>query len=103
MWREGKIQSGQTWTVLTLNVGGSRDAIKWAIAQDTHFILLQEHRQCGGTLAGTQVMCRAAGWNGLWTEAQQTGPHGFSGGVAILARSPLAIPRAPQVPRSPDR
>ena len=92
-WRESKIQSGRSWKILTMNVGGSRDAIKWAIEQDVQFVLLQEHRQRGGTLAGAQVMCRAAGWNGLWTEAQQTGPHGFSGGVAILARSPLAIYR----------
>ena len=24
--------------------GGSRDAIKWAIQQEVHFVLLQEHR-----------------------------------------------------------
>ena len=86
-------------TVLTINVGGSREALGNAFQAKAHILLIQEHRLTGPDIPGMQGLAAMAGWHGVWDEAVKTFAKGRSGGTAVLVRKPLIIHRGPKVHR----
>ena len=88
-WRRCKINSSKEWRVMTINIGGGRRALEWALEQDVHIILIQEHRGTKEKVAAYQMLAARYKWNGVWTEALETSYLGRSGGVAILAKDPI--------------
>ena len=77
--------------VVTLNIGGSREALCNALLLPHPIILIQEHRTLGASIPGLQNLVAAFGWHGVWDPATTDHKHGRSGGTAILVRKPLAI------------
>ena len=73
--------------ILTANVGASEREFTQALATQCHLLLTQEHRRTKGKLATWQRMAKAAGWDGVWTEAEITKDGGISGGLATLTRT----------------
>ena len=73
--------------VLTANVGASEREFAQALTSQCHILLIQEHRRTRGKLATWQHMAKAAGWEGVWTEAELTKDGGISGGLATLTRA----------------
>ena len=86
--------------ILTVNVGGSKEALANALQADAHILLLQEHRLLGADIPGAQALASKVGWHGVWDEATKTFAKGRSGGTAVLARQPLTIHRGPRVKRA---
>ena len=78
-------------TILSLNVGGSRDAIELAFQSNCDVILLQEHRLLGPELEGIQNLGNKYRWHGVWDSAHKTKARGRSGGTAVLVRKPCII------------
>ena len=74
---------------MTINIGRGRRALEWALEQDVHIILIQEHRGTKEKVAAYQMLAARHKWNGVWTEALETSDLGRSGGVAILAKDPI--------------
>ena len=52
-----------------------------------HAAARREHRRTRGKPATWQHMAEAAGWEGVWTEAETTKDGGISGGLATLTRA----------------
>lgn len=69
--------------VMTLNVGGSREALINAMDVDARILLIQEHRIAGLGLPGIQGLAMSKGWHGVW-DAATTNGIGRSGGTAVL-------------------
>ena len=63
----------------------------WALEQDVHVLLIQEHRLVEGPLASAPIKAISKGWQGVWQPALNTGTHGRSGGVATLVRQPVLM------------
>ena len=86
-----KLNSKQHIKILTINTGGSREALEWALEQDVQILMIQEHRLLEGPLASAQVKAISKGWQGVWQAAMSTGKHGRSGGVSTLVRQPILM------------
>ena len=43
-WRRCKIESNKEWKVMTINIGGGRRALEWALEQNMHISMIQEYR-----------------------------------------------------------
>ena len=76
---------------MTVNMGGSRLALEWALQQEIHILLIQEHKGTKEKVAAYQTLAIKHKWNGVWTPALETSATGRSGGVAILARDPILV------------
>ena len=48
--------------ILSVNVGGGREALEWALGHDCIVLLIQEHRMLGNPVKG---MMNQAKWMGL--------------------------------------
>lgn len=78
--------------VLTISVGGSREALTLAMETDAEILLIQEHRIAGPGLPGIQGLAMGKGWRGVWDAAQANG-NGRSGGTDVLVRRPDQVMR----------
>ncbi len=72
---------GQQVTLMTSNVGGSREALAWALEQEVEVLLIQEHRMLGQVLQGAMSQARWKGWAGVWEPAQTSGRQSRIGGA----------------------
>ena len=84
----------QTLVIMSVNVGGSREALEWALEQDCAVLMIQEHRMLGNALHGIMNKAKWKGWTGVWEGAQARGKQSRSGRIATLVRSPVPIHRA---------
>lgn len=84
--------------ILTLNVGGSREALILVMETDVDLLLFQEHRIAGPHLPGIQGLAMGKGWYGVWGAATSNG-NGRSCGMAVLARRPVQIMRGGRMRR----
>lgn len=91
--------SGRPHIVLTVIVGGSREAVIHAMDSKAQDIFIQEHRIAGPCMVGIQAAAMAKGWHGMWDLAEASGP-GRSGGTAVLVRRPVHIFRGAAAPRA---
>ena len=66
----GKLSTFEQLRILTINVSGSKDALAWAMSQDYHVILVQEHKADRIRLQHWQSMIARGGWHGVWQPAQ---------------------------------
>ena len=48
--------------ILSVNVGGSREALDWALEQEVDVLLIQEHRMLGNPMKGAMKKARWLGW-----------------------------------------
>ena len=87
----GKLSTFEQLRVLTINVSGSKDALAWAMNQDYHVILVQEHKADRIRLQHWQSMIARGAWHGVWQPALKTPKGGYSGGVAIIVPKSLPI------------
>jgi len=85
----GKV--GPKLRILTVNVGGAREAIHWSAMQEVDILLIQEHRLLGPQAATWKARLRGWGWGSVWSPAVRTQRGGISGGVAVAARGMLLI------------
>jgi hypothetical protein len=83
----GRSQNGRA-TILSVNLGGSREALGWALEQEVDILIVQEHRMIGRTLEGAMKQAQWQGWTGVWEEAETSGKQSRSGGLATLVRAP---------------
>ncbi len=77
--------------ILSVNVGGSREALHWALEQEVAVLLIQEHRMLGNPMKGAMKKAKWMGWAGVWEEAHTTGKQSRSGGLATLVRAPTTL------------
>ena len=81
--------------VLTANITSWNQAASWALKLDDNAIFvqtLQETRILREDLSSAAAMAKAAGWAGVFSQAEREGARGpGSAGLAILARSHLGI------------
>ena len=89
--KQYKLDSKNRIQILTVNTGGGREALDWALEQDVQILMIQEHVLEEGPLANAQVKATNKGWQGVWQPALNTGKHGRSGGVATLVRQPVLM------------
>lgn len=78
--------------VMTINIGGSREALVNAMDTDAWVLLVQKHRVAGPGLPGIQGIAMGKGWHGVYDAAKANG-NGRSGGTAVLVRRPVQIMR----------
>lgn len=90
--------SSHARVVMTLNVGGSREALIAAMETEAHVLVFQEHRVAGPGLPGLQGVDMEKGWHGVWDAAWANG-NGRSGGTAVLVRRPVHIFRGGRLDR----
>ena len=50
--------------ILSVNVGGSREVVEWALEQDCTILRIQEHRVMGNALKGVMHKAAWKGWTG---------------------------------------
>lgn len=77
---------------MTLNVGGSREALVNAMDTDARALLVQEHRVAGPGLPGAQGIAVDKCWHGALDAGKANG-NGRSGGTTVLARRPAQVKR----------
>lgn len=77
---------------MTINVGGSREALINAMETDARILLIHEHRVAGTGLQGLQGTAMGKGWHGVWDATTANG-NGRNGGPAVLVRRPVQIMR----------
>ena len=83
----GKAQGGKA-RIFSVNVGGSREALAWALGQEVDILMVQEHRMIGRTMEGAMKQAQWKGWAGVWEEAETSGKQSRSGGTATLVKAP---------------
>ena len=59
------------WKIMMVNIGGGRLALEWALQQDVHILLIQEHKGTKEKVASYQTLAIKYKWNGVWTPAPQ--------------------------------
>ena len=74
----------QTLLIMSVNVGGSREALEWALGQDCAVLMIQEHMMLGNTLKGIMNKAKWRGWTGVWEEALTRGKQSRSGCIATV-------------------
>jgi len=90
--RAGRTVGGHmSHSLVTVNVGGSREGLLNAFGLEADVLLIQEHRLAPTALHGIQCQAAQRGWHGLWDPAEVSLPGGRSGGTAVLVRKPLLI------------
>jgi hypothetical protein len=70
-FRYTKLRKGP-FRVITVNIGGSRDAFEWICTLSADVILVQEHKLDQKQILSQSKRCLANGWKGVWTPAAQT-------------------------------
>ena len=65
-----KLDTKKGLKILTVNTGGSKEAVGWALEQTADVIMIQEHRLFDGALASAQLNSISKGWQGVWEQAE---------------------------------
>lgn len=87
--------------VLTLNVGGSKEALILKMETDADILLIQEHRIARPSLPSIQGMAMRKGWHGVWGAATANA-KGRIGGTTVLVRRPTQILRGGRMTRGQE-
>ena len=94
--RKTKLKLGEL-KIITANIGGARNSILHLCTMEVDVLMIQEHKLDATAMHSTAKSCYAAGWHGIWTEAESSVSHhlGRSGGVAILVRKHMLVTQGP--------
>lgn len=96
--RRSHLGSAHSHLVMTLNVGGSREALINAMDTEARVLLIQEQKIASPGLPGIQGLAMGKGWHRVWDAAKANG-NGRSGGTAVLVRRPGQIVRGGRIDR----
>lgn len=91
LWETKRLGANRPREIRSVNVGGSRGVFESALGWAGPVLMIQEHRCDAAGLGGWAALARKAGWSGVWAPAAAGPRGGASGGLAILARTPLLL------------
>ena len=95
--QKGNHPRGQNETkILTINIGGSKEALGNALQMDAHILLIQEHRLIGPTSPGRKPLRPRPGGTEYWTKPLKLSPKGAVGAPLSWSGGHLSSTEGPR-------